>query len=203
MRENEHGCPTFDAVSLAEFERRKLRDNRVVLLSGDIDSGGAHVFIEDIEMLALDESREDVIIIITTPGGNVFNGLAIVRAIRRLQKLGIKVIGEVYGQAMSMGFFVLQCCDERRMGSFCTLMCHGITTGFVGDQRAIEQEQKLIEGWNVELSQLIANRCTADGEYKESGYWYEILRDNTPMFYSSTECLKMGLIDLVHYDNLC
>lgn len=202
MRENEHGCPTFDAASLVEVERRKLRDNRTIILSGDIDSGIAHTFIDDTEVLALDESREPVTIIITTPGGNVFSGLAMVRAIRRLQRLGITVIGEVYGQAMSMGFFVLQCCDERHMGSFCTLMCHGITAGFAGDVKSIEAEQKLIEGWNVELSQLIAKRCTAEGEYKESGYWYEILRDNTPQFYSSHECQEMGLIDTVHYDNL-
>ena len=185
-----------------EFERKTLRDSRILLLTSEIEGGTAHEFIEDINMLLLKESIDPITIIISSPGGNIFNGIAIIRAIRSAQSSGIKVIGEVHGQAMSMAFFILQCCDERRMGSLCTLMAHGVTTGFCGDMRNVEAEQKLLTFWQRELADLIANRCTADGtEYAESGYWFAILKDNTPQFYDSQESMEMGLIDIVHDDN--
>jgi len=186
----------------SEFERRNLRLSRVILLSGEIDIGAAHEFVEDIKMLLLDDSNEPITIIISSPGGNVFSGVAIIRAIREAQSRGIKIIGDVYGQAMSMAFFILQCCDERRMGSLCTLMAHGITTGFIGDMRNVEAEQKLLTSWQREIAQLISNRCTSyDTEYTESGYWFAILKDNTPQFYDSHEAKEMGLIDIVNDDN--
>jgi len=201
MKKSQHevcGGTTIDA----EFERRTLRANRVLVLTGDLESGSAREFIEDIKMLLLEDSTDPITITISSPGGNVFCGIAVIRAIRSVQSRGIKVFGDVHGQAMSMAFFILQCCDERRMGSFCTLMAHGITTGFIGDMRNVEAEQKLLTFWQREIAQLIANRCTAEGtEYAEIGYWFAILKDNTPQFYDSQESKEMGLIDTVYDDN--
>ena len=122
-------CNEYSTTLDTEFERRKLRQNRMVLLIGDVD-GVDRGFIEDIRILLLEDSTEPITIVISSPGGNVFSGISIIRAIREAQSKGIRIIGEVHGQAMSMAFFILQCCDERRMGSLCTLMAHGVTTGF-------------------------------------------------------------------------
>ncbi len=177
-------------------ERRKLRDNRTIILSGELYDNTAMETIQDLEILPL--SDEPVRLIIASEGGEVFSGLAIMRAIKKAQQRGMRIIGEVHGQAMSMAFFVLQCCDERVMGKYDNLMCHGVTTVTIGDMKNIEAETKLLIKFRGDFAELVAERCTAEGsEYKEAGYWHAILEDNTPQFYDSKEALEMGLIDRV------
>jgi ATP-dependent Clp protease protease subunit len=178
-----------------EYERRRLRKNRIILLQGEIESGTARGFNEDIHMLLTEESEEPVNIIISSPGGDVFAGLSIIRAIRLAQSHGIKVIGKVSGHACSMAFFILQCCDERIMGKLDILMAHGLTTGFMGDMKNLDAETKLLTYWHHELASLIASRCV--GECAEPGWWFEILYDNTPQWYTAEESLEMGIIDKV------
>lgn len=186
-----------DAVIVWEYERKELRKQRTIILSGEIDTGSAHEFIEDIHIL-VNTNKEPINIIITSPGGSAFAGFAIIRAIRYAKRHGVKVVGSVYGQAMSMAFFILQCCDERVMGELCVLMAHGVTTGLVGDMRNVEAEQKLLKMWQVELARLVSEKCTArDTKYCTEDFWFNLLRDNTPQFYSAKESLEMGLVDKV------
>ena len=189
-----------EIVITNEYERRELRKQRVIILSGEIDTGTAHEFIED-TMILMHESKEPITVIITSPGGSAFAGFAIIRAIRYAQRQGIKVTGSVYGQAMSMAFFILQCCDVRKMGSLCILMTHGVTTGFVGDMRNVDAEKKLLTLWQLELAKLVSERCTAKKtKFCTPEHWVELLRDNTPQFYSAKESLEMGLVDKIYDD---
>lgn len=189
-----------DIIITTEFERKELRKQRIIILSGDIDIGTAHEFIEDITILTK-ESKEPITVIITSPGGSAFAGFAVVRAIRYAQRHGVKVIGSVYGQAMSMAFYILQCCDIRKMGNLCILMAHGVTTGFVGDMRNVDAEKKLLTMWQTELAKLVSERCTNKNHKAcQHDYWVELLRDNTPQFYSASESLEMGLVDKVYDD---
>jgi ATP-dependent Clp protease protease subunit len=181
---------------VTEYERKALRNSRIIVVSSEIDSGTAHEFIEDVHVILNDSSREPVTIIIASPGGDVFSGIAMIRAIRKAQAQGIKFIGEVHGHACSMAFFILQCCDERAMGTLDVLMAHGITTGFSGDMKNMEAETKLLNYWHHELANLVASRCSGD-EFQEPGFWYEILRDNTPQWYTAEESKEMGLIDRI------
>jgi ATP-dependent Clp protease protease subunit len=183
-----------------EYERRTLRNNRIIIVSSEIDGGTAHEFIEDIHVLLNSPSKEPITIIIASPGGDVFSGIAMIRAIRKAQEKGIKFIGEVHGHACSMAFFLLECCDERVMGTLDVLMAHGITTGFSGDMKNMESETKLLNYWHHELANFVASRCAGE-EFSEPGFWYEILRDNTPQWYTAEESKEMGLIDRVDGTN--
>jgi ATP-dependent Clp protease protease subunit len=178
-----------------EYERRSLRKHRVIIVSGEIESGTAHEFLEDMHFLLYEDSKEPITVIIASPGGDAFSGFSMVRAIRLAQKKGIKVIGDVHGHACSMAFFLLQTCDERIMGKLDVLMAHGITTGFTGDMKNMEAESKLLTFWHREWADLVADRCV--GEYKEPGFWFEIFRDNTPQWYTAEEAIEMGLVDKI------
>jgi len=186
-----------EIIVTSEYGRRELRKQRTIILSGEIDTGTAHEFIEDM-MILVKAGTEPITVVITSPGGSAFAGFAIIRAIRYAQRHGTKIIGSVYGQAMSMAFFILQCCDERVMGQLCVLMAHGVTTGFVGDMRNVDAEKKLLTMWQLELAKLVSDRCTAkDSKYCVAEHWVELLRDNTPQFYSAKESLDMGLVDKI------
>jgi ATP-dependent protease ClpP protease subunit len=186
-----------DVAVVTEYERRKLRENRIVMLSGEIDDGTAHSVVEDFHMIMANGGKDPITLIISSGGGNVFSGLAIMRAIRLAQRTGIKVIGQVHGHACSMAFFILQCCDERVIGGYCVLMAHGITTGFTGDIKNLDSERKLLDHWHEKFAAMVAARCKPETKYSEPSFWYEILRDNTPQWYQSDESLEMGLVDRI------
>ena len=175
-------------------ERQLLRDKRILYLIGDVDNSECADFIVDMEILrAL--SKKPITIIISSPGGDVEYGLGCIRAIRRAQKDGIKVIGQVYGHAMSMAFLILECCDKRVMGKGCCLMAHGVTTMMHGDIKNLEAEQKLLGDAREYFAGYLAER-TKNTEFGLE-YWQDLLKDNTPQFFNSQESLGMDLIDEV------
>jgi len=182
-------------VLTVKTERQILRQHRIVALVGEIGSRLACRFAEDMSLLRL-TSKDPITIIISSNGGEVEYGLACVRAIHKAQQEGIHITGEVHGCAMSMAFLILQCCDKRTMGKPDVLMSHGFTTFTIGDMRNLESERKLLKIWQEYFANLIARRCVVE-EYLNPNYWLPIMADNTPLFYSSEECLKMGLIDKV------
>jgi ATP-dependent protease ClpP protease subunit len=196
--------PEEEGVRREKQERRILRKERKVCLMSYVHAIASRELIEDFEIL-ISESKDPITVMISSDGGSVSSGLACIREIRKAQSLGIKVIGEVYGHAMSMAFLILECCDHRTMGKLCTLMAHGVTTFTVGDSRNLAAEKKLLEYWQKEFSILLAARCT-EKEFLPNGsifnvgsieFWEKIFADNCPQFYDSDECIKMGLIDEV------
>ncbi len=174
-------------------EREILRSRGIITIVDDIDSCTAFDFIQDMTILS-GEGREEILLLISSGGGSVDFGLAFIRAIKKAQAKGKKVYGHVYGQAMSMAFLVLQCCDVRIMGSGDILMMHGITEFTHGDIKNLDSEQKLLKSWQQYFSKLISSRCNL--KYDEV-YWHQVLADRTPQYYASDECKEMGLIDIV------
>lgn len=178
-------------------ERQQLRDKRIITLQGEIFCGGEENLIEDFTLLSLC-SNDPIRLIISCEGGDVYSGLSIMRAIRKVQQLEIQVIGDVVGHALSMAFIILQCCDKRIMGKSDILMCHGGSAITVGDLKNIEAERKLMMKLQDDFSRLIAERSTSSvAEYREPGFWHAVLEDGTPQFYDIAEALEMGLIDVV------
>ena len=182
------------------YERQVLRNNRIITLKYEVESSEALDIMEDLAIITLSPDKEmPITFLISSPGGNAFEGIAIIHAMREAQREGFKIIGRVYGQSMSMAFFILQCCDERIMGQYDHLMCHGATTGFFGDLKNIDAEQKMMKKFQEDFANLIAARSTAPegSEYRNPSYWANELLDNTPKYYDCDEALEMGLIDEV------
>jgi ATP-dependent protease ClpP protease subunit len=174
-------------------ERELLRDLRIICLTGDIDDVTATEFIQDMTLLT-SKSKKPITIIFASNGGEVDSGLACVRAIKGAQSKKIKVIGTVYGHCMSMAFLVLQCCDTRIMGTGDILMAHGITAFRFGDIRNHKAETKLLEFWQKYFAHVVASRCKDKKKFC-TDYWITALADQMPQYFTSKECLDMGLID--------
>ena len=192
-------CGDISVENKGKSEREALRGARTIILSGDIDDSSSRDFIQDMTIVTNNNpNKAPITVIIQSCGGEVPAGIACIRAIRSAQKDGIRVIGKVYGEAMSMAFLVLQACDDRIMGNLCTLMAHGVTAFTVGDTRNLEAERKLLKFWQSGFSDMLSNRCTKkDSVAAKPDFWFRIMEDDTPQFYSSNECLEMGIIDRV------
>ena len=177
-------------------ERVLLREQRKVVINGEIDSDVAHDFIVDMAILSdVEKSDVDVpiTVIISSEGGNAEYGNSCIRAIKEAQEKGLVVIGSVYGQAMSMAFFILQVCDQRVMGEFDVIMAHGVSATSVGDMKSREAEDKLLKFYQNKYAELIAKRCK---KYSVS-WWKKLLTDSTPKFFTSSESLELGLVDRI------
>lgn len=174
-------------------ERSLLRKQRKIIVAGEIDAGTANEFVTDMEILM--ESSEPITVLISSEGGNAEYGNACIRSIAQAQQKGIKVIGSVRGQAMSMAFFILQACTERVMGALDIIMAHGLTATSVGDMKSREAEDKLLKYFQGEYAEMVAGRCT--NKRYNVNYWKKLLTDNTPRFFTSQESLELGLVDRI------
>ena len=179
-------------IIVLEAERLLLRQQRKIIISGDIDAGSAHEFISDMEIL-VSNGTDQITVIISSSGGSAEYGNGYISAIRKAQKQGVKIIGSVYGQATSMAFFILQACDERVMGELDTIMAHGLTATSVGDMRNREAEDKLLKFFQGEYAKLVSSRCSRYNIL----WWKKLLADNTPKFFNSKESLEIGLVDRI------
>lgn len=175
----------------------KLRKERTIMLSTGIDDCIASDFIGEI-MLLVAAGKDPIRIIISSPGGEILPGLGIIRAIQYAQSKGIKVTGEVFGQALSMAFFILQACDTRVMGEGDFIMCHGVFVLQGADRKGRKAEDKLLDNAETYFCKMIASKNTSKHkDFHDEDYWRQLLEEDTPNYYSADEAFDMGLIDRV------
>lgn len=188
-----------DRVVYGDFERMSLRDKRIIVIEGDIEEEMTQQVIEDMKIL-ISENSDPIEIIISSDGGDVADGIAISDAIGAAVSKGIKVIGRVYGHAMSMAFLVLQECSERIASPRAWLMAHGCrTSGFREDDiKDSEAELKFMKGMRDQHASLIARRNTStEARFHKPKYWLDVLESKTPQFWNAKEALVKGVIDKI------
>lgn len=179
-----------------DLERRLLRDVGTIVLNGQVDSVMAKQAIVDIMLLVKVKKVEEITIILNSPGGEIEFGMGIIDAIRFAQINNVKIVGKVYGHAMSMMLDVLQACDWRTAGEGSWLMAHGGIGASIGDLRDSKARVQLAEGEKDYAARLYAWRNTSsEDKYHEQSYWEDMFESATPNFYSAREGLEMGLID--------
>ena len=97
---------------------------------GHITPETAESFIKNIYLLS--QTRDEITIIINTPGGDVESGLAIYDAIKNCN---CYVTGIIH-KAESMGAVITQACDKRLMMPNASFMYHKGTIGFDSTHRS-------------------------------------------------------------------
>jgi ATP-dependent protease ClpP protease subunit len=137
-------------------------------------------------------------LLITSYGGAVDAGGAIIRAIRYAQEKGCTVVGEVRGYAMSMAVAILQACDVRLAAPEDIVMVHGFTGQTIGDVRNQDADARMTKQLTTVYAKFYAERSTADdSQYHSIDYWAKLLKDSLPHYYFGHEALEKGLIDEV------
>lgn len=173
-----------------------LYNDRILTISGEIDEyyGSRVSCIID----SLSTTSEDIHILLTSYGGAVEAGGAIIRSIRQAQINGCNILGEVRGYAMSMAAVILQACDTRFAALEDVVMVHGITSVTMGDIRNQEADVSLAKKLMDIHAAFYAGRNTSkDDKYHDKIYWRSLLDDNFPHYYFGKEALEIGLIDEV------
>jgi ATP-dependent protease ClpP protease subunit len=159
--------------------------DRIITLDREIDSG-SFTFVSAALTEMEKTNKRRVTLHINSPGGSVYDALAIVG---RLKASPCNIITEIYGQCMSAATLIAACGSYRRMSRYAFFMHHQSTYGFSGKHEEAkvlfeqqEREERSWANWMAEFSKM------------DDDFWYQIVKSGD-VYYSPEECLKLGLID--------
>ena len=182
IEETNRGERAFDIYS-------RLLNERVIFLGEEVNSHTANVIVAQLLHLAYENPDEDIKLYINSPGGSVYDGLAIYDTMNFI-KPDVQTIG--VGLQASMGAFLLSAGakGKRAILPNARVMIHQPSSGTRG--KITDQEIDLKEGLLLKekLAQILA---------KNSGQKLEKLKNDMERDYwmSAEEAVKYGLVDKI------
>ena len=126
---------------------------------------------------------------INSPGGSVFDGLAIYNAIKQAS---VKTSCEVDGLAASMATIVMAACNIRSMSKNSMLMIHKPQMSTGGDAGQIKNDLQLLEGIGDKLADIYSQMCGKPLDWIQANW----MVDGKQTWMTADEALVNGLI---HY----
>lgn len=167
----------------------RLLKERIIFLGDEVNEHTASIVVAQLLFLEAEDSKKDICLYINSPGGSVYDGLAIYDTMQHL-KCDIATVG--IGMQASMGAFLLSsgAKGKRSMLPHATVMIHQPSSGTSG--KVTDMEISLKEGMRVKklLNEILAKNTgqKVDTIEKDSD------RDN---WMTADEAKKYGIIDNV------
>jgi ATP-dependent Clp protease protease subunit len=178
--------------------KKKKYSNRILTLSGEIDSESSTDIIEaiidlncqDAAKVAKSQKKEvePIILIVNSIGGDVYAGFGIISAI---ENSNAPVHTKCIGTAMSMAFAVLLAGKVRYASKYSTLMYHQIN--WSAAQESIEyHKQELKEGQRLMkmYDSIVLSRSNVTKEVID-----DVKNTRSEWYITPQQALKLGMID--------
>lgn len=182
IEENNRGERAFDIYS------RLLKD-RIIFLGEDVNSHTANLVVAQLLYLAHEDSKKPIKLYINSPGGSVYDGLAIIDTMNFVEP-DVETIG--IGLQASMGAMLLSCGakGKRYILPNARVMIHQPSSGTEG--KITDQEIALKEGIFLKkrLAEIFAKNTGKKLEQVEK----DMDRDN---WMSAEEALEYGIVDKI------
>lgn len=176
------GERTYDIYS------RLLKD-RILFISGEIDSHMADVVIAQLLFLNSEDKDKDISIYINSPGGSVTAGLAIFDTMRHINA---PVSTICVGQAASMGAFLLSAGEKGKRFALpnSEIMIHQPLGGVSGQAEDIKIHAENILKIRSKLNKILA---------ESTGQPISIIEKDTDRdnFMTAQEAAEYGIVDMV------
>ncbi len=167
----------------------RLLNDRIVFLGEQVDSHTANLVVAQLLYLANEDPKRDIKLYINSPGGSVYDGLAIIDTMNYI-KPDVQTIG--IGLQASMGAMLLACGakGKRFVLPNARVMIHQPSSGTEG--KITDQEIALKEGIYLKqrLAEIFAERTGKDLKQVEK----DMDRDN---WMSAEEAKAYGIVDEV------
>lgn len=182
VEESNHGERAYDIYS-------RLLKERVVFLGDEVNSATANIVVAQLLHLAYEDPKKDIKLYINSPGGSVYDGLAIIDTINYIEP-DVQTIG--IGLQASMGAMLLSSGAKGKRFALpnSRIMIHQPSSGTEG--KITDQEIALREGIYLKkvLAEMMAKNTGKTVEQVEK----DMDRDN---WMSAEDAKKYGLIDEV------
>ncbi len=180
VEETNRGERAYDIYS-------RLLNDRIVFLGEQVDSHTANLIVAQLLYLANEDPKRDIKLYINSPGGSVYDGLAIIDTMNYI-KPDVQTIG--IGLQASMGAMLLSCGakGKRFLLPNARVMIHQPSSGTEG--KITDQEIALKEGIYLKkrLAEIFAENTGKTLKEVEK----DMDRDN---WMSAEEALKYGIVD--------
>lgn len=160
--------------------------SRTLFISSDINDEAAQYFIKGMHVLNK-SNKQRINIVLNSPGGDWYSGLAIYDAIL---SSNCPTIIEVYGHAMSMAALILESGDIRIAHKNTTIMLHDGQHSFDGKPRDLEAWAKHSTNQRNLLYNILSKRSG-----KSVRYWQD--RCTHDCILNAEEAKNVGLIDKI------
>ena len=176
------GERTYDIYS-------RLIKDRILFISGEIDSHMADVVIAQLLFLNSEDKDKDISIYINSPGGSVTAGLAIFDTMRHINA---PVSTICVGQAASMGAFLLSAGEKGKRFALpnSEIMIHQPLGGVSGQAEDIKIHAENILKIRSKLNKILAENTGQPISIIEK----DTDRDN---FMTAQEAAEYGIVDMV------
>ena len=168
----------------------RLLQDRIVYLGEEVTPETANIIIMQMLWLAADNPDEPINFYINSPGGSVYDGLAIKDI---MDNLSCKVNTVGVGICMSMGAYLLAAgTGERKAMKNCRIMIHSVSSGTMGtfhDMQVDFEETKFLQD---KLLLDLAN-------YSNGKATFEVLKRKTERdcYLAAEDARALGLIDKI------
>jgi ATP-dependent Clp protease protease subunit len=180
IEETNKGERAYDIYS------RLLKD-RIIFLGEDVNSHTANLVVAQLLFLAHEDPKKDIKLYINSPGGSVYDGLAIIDTMNFIEP-DVQTIG--IGLQASMGAMLLSCGAKGKRFALpnSRIMIHQPSSGTEG--KITDQEIALREGVFLKkrLAEIFAKNTGKDLKTVEK----DMDRDN---WMSAEEAKEYGIID--------
>lgn len=167
----------------------RLLNDRIVFLGEQVDSHTANLVVAQLLYLAAEDPKRDIKLYINSPGGSVYDGLAIIDTMNYVQP-DVQTIG--IGLQASMGAMLLSCGAKGKRFALpnARVMIHQPSSGTEG--KVTDQEITLRESIYVKqrLIEIFAEQTGKSVKQVEQ----DMDRDN---WMSAEEAKEYGIIDEV------
>lgn len=167
----------------------RLLKDRIIFLGTDVNSMSANVIVAQLLFLQNEDPKKDIYLYINSPGGSVYDGLAIYDTINHI-KNDVVTVG--MGLQASMGAFLLSSGTQgkRSILPHAKVMIHqpsSGTRGKVSDMEIdLEESLKLKKQLNEILAKNTGKTIKQIEKDSDRDYWM-----------TATEAVKYGLADKV------
>lgn len=168
----------------------KLLQERIIYLAGDVNESSANYIIMQMLWLNADNKDLDIDFYINSPGGSVYDGLAIKDVINNLS-CKVNTIG--IGLCASMGAYLLSAgTGVRKATKNCRIMIHSVSSGTRGTVHDIEIDFK-----ETKYLQDVLMQDMTDFSKGKSQLEMIVDKSKRDYYMSPKEALELGLIDVI------
>lgn len=176
----------FNQTSTWDLETELYNSEREIFIDKEIDEKLAISIIKQIKFLSLD-SVDPITLIISSPGGDVDYGLAIIDEIKK-SKLDINAIA--VGRVASMAALIFAMCKNRKMYEHSRILIHNpyLLSGASGTLENVKQQANHLNDMQNLQAEMLAKACNQSVEKM-----LEVC--NKDQFMTSKEALELGLCD--------
>jgi ATP-dependent Clp protease protease subunit len=167
----------------------RLLKDRIVFLGSDVNEATANVIVAQLLFLQAEDAKKDIFLYINSPGGSVYDGLAIYDTMQYVTN-DVQTVG--IGMQASMGAFLLSSGTKgkRFLLPTSTVMIHQPSSGTRG--KVTDQEIDMRE--SLRVKQLLNEIMAKNTGQKVEKIHEDMERDK---WMNAQEALAYGIVDKV------